>query len=135
MNDLPSICKYSSCLRYADDAKLFKRIKTKEDTCKLQEDIDRLSQWCSSWKITLNIKKCSVISFTKKKSPCITDYTINNTHLERVYKVKDLGVIFSSNLDFGTHISTMINKAFRTLRGAVILSLIFFHSRHYIQGT
>ena len=50
-------------LFYADDLKLFFKIKSPEDHSKLQNGIDCLFKWCKSWGLTLNLGKCQVMTF------------------------------------------------------------------------
>ena len=42
-------------------------------------------------------------------------YTSTTTALDRVGEVRDLGVIFSTNLSFRSHIEIILNKAYRLL--------------------
>ena len=44
INDMPNAIK-NSCVFFADDAKLYRTIQTKEDASSLQEDIDGLVRW------------------------------------------------------------------------------------------
>ena len=46
LNDLPSIVKFSKILMYADDVKLFLSIGNTSDCSLLQDDLNRLSEWC-----------------------------------------------------------------------------------------
>ena len=64
VNDLPTVVNSTECLLFADDAKFYKRIKSFTDCLLLQADIDSLMQWCSDWKISINVGKCAFIKFT-----------------------------------------------------------------------
>lgn len=64
---------------------------------------------------SLNIKKCQIIQFTKKKKVTIFPYKILNVPLEHVNIVRDLGVLFDSKLSFRTHYDSIIVRARRTL--------------------
>ena len=44
INDLPDVVK-SNILLFADDTKIFKQVKSKEDALLLQHDIDALERW------------------------------------------------------------------------------------------
>ena len=61
--DLPNHIKTSS-LSYADDVKIFHRIKSSDDITSLQADLDRLSLWSKTWLLKLNPAKCKSITFT-----------------------------------------------------------------------
>ena len=112
INDLPDSLRHAKCLLFADDAKIFKEIKCVNDCRLLQFDIDSMLRWCSNWRITLNVKKCFFINFSLLKSRNIDFvYHINESIVERVTLIKDLGVTFTYNLNFSVHISNVTKKS------------------------
>jgi len=111
VNDLLDVMRYSKGLMYADDMKLLCRIGDHSDAAKLQSDLDSLSLWCSINHLNLNIKKCAVMSFSRKKSLLNYDYKINNETLTRVAQITDLGVTFDPTLSFIPHINKIIAKS------------------------
>jgi hypothetical protein len=100
---------------FADDTKFYSIINNQDDVIILQENLDRFSTWCHENLLPVNINKCNVISFTKKKYPLVFNYKINNIIINRVDSIRDLGVLFSSNLSFTSNINIVINKAFKML--------------------
>ena len=102
-------------LLFADDVKLFLKILSVQDHQILQAALSRIEDWCIKNDMELNISKCVVITFTRSSNPLIFDYTLFNTSLRRVLKVKDLGVITTSTLHPGEHIQHICNKANSTL--------------------
>ncbi|XP_044757731.1 uncharacterized protein LOC123315894 [Coccinella septempunctata] len=74
----------------------------------LQEDLERLYHWCVVNKLSLNISKCSVMSFTRSKQPVVFPYTVCGNLLARVSEVRDLGVIFDSRLTFIPHVDQLV---------------------------
>lgn len=102
-------------LLYADDMKLFQCISTISDCLCLQRNLDILSEWSRDNLLTLNISKCSVLSFYRIKNPIIFDYTINGQLLRRCGNVVDLGVTFDSQLSFAPHMETLINKCYKCM--------------------
>ena len=63
INDLPGvISKDSSIALYADDNKMYRVINTREDLSSFQSEIDKISDWCKMNKMTINTKKCKIIS-------------------------------------------------------------------------
>ena len=56
----------SYMLKFADDTKLFRDVKTLEGREALQQDLDHISQWSKSWQMSFNVKKCSVMHFGAK---------------------------------------------------------------------
>ena len=119
--DIPEIIK-NGCLAYADDVKIFHRIKTQADTVSLQADLDRLCEWSKFWRLKLNPAKCKVITFTLRKSPVISSYILDSHQLERCEQIRDLGVILDEKLTFAHHVDDVVRKANRML-GLLIRSM------------
>lgn len=115
INDLPSVVLTSKCLLYADDLKIFSSVNSVSDALRLQNDLNRINDWCSLNGLYFNINKCSVISFNRIKFPIVFDYSIRRTVLKRVTDQKDLGVIFDAELNFSLHMDYIIGKANRML--------------------
>ncbi|XP_050517767.1 uncharacterized protein LOC126892301 [Diabrotica virgifera virgifera] len=99
----------------ADDLKFWRVIDSLKDQALLQDDLDRLHNWCNQNKLHLNIKKCCFISFSRKVNRIETSYTINNMPLNYVSSIRDLGVIFDEKLTFCDHINTISIKASKLL--------------------
>ena len=108
--DLPINMK-TGCLAYADDVKIFHRIRNQEDTVSLQADLDRLSAWSKIWRLKLNPAKCKTISFTLRKSPVRCTYILDGHQLERCEQIRDLGVILDVKLTFADHVHATVAKA------------------------
>jgi hypothetical protein len=105
VNDLASLLKNCELSFYADDLKMYKCIRTVIDCNELQKNVDTLFEWCSKNYMILNVKKCAFITFSRKRGSTIQyDYVINSESLNKVNKIKDLGVIFDSKLNFKDHI-------------------------------
>ena len=58
INDLSVVFKTSHFLFFADDLKVYHRIKSVNDCRLLQEDIKNITSWCLDNKMELNISKC-----------------------------------------------------------------------------
>lgn len=96
---------------YADDLKLYMRIKTADDATFFQYEIDKVFSWCCQNKMILNIDKCSHIKFSKKRNPLTCTYNLNETPLKEVSNIKDLGVTVDSSFNFRSHIDNVVKKA------------------------
>ena len=48
-------------LTFADDAKLFRKVKGNGDKQKLQHDIDKLVKWYDKWQMLFNFGKCKCL--------------------------------------------------------------------------
>ena len=51
---------------FADDCVCHHEIKDKEDTLKLQRDIDRLGNWAGKWVMRFQPVKCNMMQLTRK---------------------------------------------------------------------
>lgn len=109
INDISNI--NSNILLFADDAKLFRIIKTPLDSKQLQYDLDNISNWCDNNKLYLNVSKCKIITFTRKRVSILNKYFLNGIELERVNLVKDLGIYLDSSLSFNDHHVHIQNRA------------------------
>ena len=58
VNDLQSVCLFSSPFSFADDFKLLRSLRSEMDVDLLQRDLDYLSDWCSQWNLKLSCPKC-----------------------------------------------------------------------------
>ena len=121
INDLPMVVNTSQCIMFADDVKLYHRVRTTSDCEQLQSDLDSLSRWSADWKLRLNASKCFAFTLSLKTSPVVHPYSIGGSVLERVSEVRDLGVILDTKLTFSAHINHTVAKANRAL-GVLIRS-------------
>ena len=118
VNDMPDIVNShgsSLCSMYADDAKIYRIVRTQDDCISLQTDINNVYKWCNTWKLKLNVGKCNVITFSNKKKLITYNYSIADSPLVRVHSIKDLGILLSSQMSFSTHIDSIVRKAFRMM--------------------
>ena len=100
-----------------DDCVCYHEIKDKEDTLKLQRDIDRLGNWAWKWGMRFQPVKFNMMQLTRKHLNKIqASYKLEGTVLENVDNIKYLGVTITNNLKLNTHISSICTKAIRTLR-------------------
>ena len=106
----------SSHLRlFADDALLFRPIKSEADHHALDADLQTLSNWAKSWSMKFNAKKCHSMTFSRKPTPSSHFYTLSGEVLSQVLSSPYLGVTISNDLNFNTHIAKTTSKASRTL--------------------
>ena len=99
----------------ADDIKIFNTINSTQYAIQLQDALQSLTEWCERNRMHLNIKKCQVISFSKRSSMLTFDYHINSDILNRVTTTNDLGIIMDSKLSFKQHIDKIVNNGKRML--------------------
>ncbi|PZC77634.1 hypothetical protein B5X24_HaOG203142 [Helicoverpa armigera] len=115
INSLPEVVRHATCLLFADDLKLLLEVRDESDCTRLQDDIDRVVKWSHDNKLYFNVSKCSVISFTRSRSPVCYEYKAEATPMTRVTQVRDLGVNLTPELTFREHIINICKKAYRNL--------------------
>ena len=76
INDLPSAIQSSQCVMFADDVKLFYRVKAMPDCTRLQSDLDSLVRWTADWRLKLNPSKCHSFTMTLRTCPVHFSYSI-----------------------------------------------------------
>ena len=138
INDLPSCISCSTKMAlYADDAKMYRQIASLNDCLSLQSDLDNVNRWSKSWQLKFNLKKCSVITFSRKRSNIHFYYNMSGFPLKHESSIKDLGVTVECDLSWNQHIVSVVRKAYnvlwflkRTLRNSVSASVktIFYSS-------
>lgn len=103
-------------LCYADDTKVFLRIRNMNDRNELQGKMDRIEQWSEENGLTLNPSKTYVVSYGKRKVHSI--YFLKGTIIKEVDEVRDLGVIFDNKLTFKSHINYIAKRASQMIGAA-----------------
>ena len=115
VNDIPSHINNCHVLLYADDVKLFYVIKSISDCDTLLVNIDAFCHWCCYNGFTLNCAKCSVMSFSRSRSPNMYNFHLLGEELARCSLVKALGVVLDPKLTFSLHFDYVFAKGFSML--------------------
>jgi hypothetical protein len=100
---------------FADDSILYRPITSQEDHQILQNDLHKLQQWAEVWKMSFNVKKCAIMSCTRKKNPSIFNYILKNETIPRVKDHDYLGIRVSNDLNWDKHCEQVISKSSRAL--------------------
>lgn len=98
-------------LNFADDKKICRKIKNQDDSLELQKGIDNFIRWCDDNGMSVNAKKCKIMTFSHKRSPILATYNIKGEPIERVNSMRDLGVIMDPKLNFNSHTEYAKKKA------------------------
>ena len=109
INDICDVCT-SFMKLYADDAKLYRNIKSRQDVLSLQNDLNALFLWSKIWRMNFNISKCKFMSICRKVKIDF-DYSIDNNILSRVIEFNDLGITITSKLSWCENVKTVSSKA------------------------
>ena len=114
INDLPPET-HSHIRLFADDAILYREIKSNTDCTILQEYLNRLANWETKWLMKFNPSKCQILSVTHKQCPIKFQYKLHNEALENVKSAKYLGITITSDLSWNKHIATVTSEANKAL--------------------
>ena len=100
---------------FADDAKIFRKIKDIRDRDILQEDLRKLQSWSSKWLLQFNEEKCKVMHISLRKTNPRFEYQMNDVPLTETAVEKDLGVYVSEDWQSSAHTAKAANKANQAL--------------------
>ena len=124
INDISTDIQHSVISCFADDTRLSKSISTEQDSLLLQEDLNKLLHWAKLNNMEMHEDKFVYVNFNNRSKhfflpllPFYYDrlnYSISkNISLEPSPDVKDLGIMFTPNLSWSTHIATLTSAARR----------------------
>ena len=116
INDLPE-CVSSSIRLYADDALLYRPIKSQEDTEALHGDLTKVQEWERKWLMSFNPDKCEVLRISNKRTNIIArnPYSIHGTALRTVEEAKYLEITIHRSLTWKPHINNICKKSNSTI--------------------
>lgn len=118
INDMPSNPLTKTNL-FADDTMFFHTSMSKHHAArKLQEHVNRASDWLTEWKITINPKKSVAVLFGDKKPTDVLPIHLNGHSIPWQTSVRYLGVSLDSRLTLAKHAKLTYNKA-RGIRAAL----------------
>ncbi|GBO00170.1 RNA-directed DNA polymerase from mobile element jockey [Araneus ventricosus] len=92
------------CLIYADDILLCCSDSNLSSALKyIQFSLNKISQWCDTWKLKIQTEKCEAINFSNFKQTPSSHLKLYEQNIPWTYNIKILGLIFSANLSFKQH--------------------------------
>ena len=84
-------------LKFADDTKLFKKLRKLEINKKYtQDDIDKLVKWSEKWQMLFNFGKCKCLHTGPGNTGM--NYEMGGTILSKPVKEKELEVTMNANM-------------------------------------
>ena len=102
-------------IKYADVIALGQKFNLQNDHMTLQLALNDIAKWSETNYLSLNTDKCNLCIFTVNQK-CLDlqqHTTLNDHNLNIVKDVKYLGVTFSSNLTWSSHIEYLYKKCLR----------------------
>ena len=98
------------CQLFADDIKLYSCVETDGTSGDLDASLNKLILRANRWQLKVNLSKCNVMRVGRNSSLAVYEY--NSNVIPRVNSVTDLGIVFSTNLEFTEYINACISKAY-----------------------
>ena len=80
----------SKVLKFADDTKVFRKIKSDADRQHLQDDLNKFIEWSEKWQMLFNFGKCKCLHTGHGNEDA--QYTMGDTVLNTTLKEKDFRV-------------------------------------------
>ena len=115
VNDLPLSVRHSHIFLYADDTKCLKNVSSQSDSHSLQDDLSNLFSWSLQWNLHFNENKCVLLRLCPKHPSVLHDYTINSSTIQVLDCYRDLGILISSDLKWGNHLTLITARAYKVL--------------------
>ena len=114
INDMPANIKGTVRL-FADDTIAYITISNDTDANNLQQDLDNLAEWETTWLMKFHPEKCNILTISKKRTTITRNYILHGHTLERLTSAKYLGVTITSDLKWGEHVNNICKKANKTI--------------------
>jgi hypothetical protein len=112
VNDMDSVVEVL-LLKFADDSKLYDKVKTEVDRQRIQRDLVRLVEWSEDWQMSFNVQKCKVMHIGHNNPE--HSYSMNGEELQTVEEEKDLGIVITKDLKPSNQCVAAVKAANRTL--------------------
>jgi ribonuclease P/MRP protein subunit RPP40 len=85
--------------KFADDTKLVSRVLHDKERNEVRNDLDKLMNWSSTWKMPFNVEKCKIMHVGNGNLNC--NFVLWEKWLDVVSEVSDLGVLYTDSFKQG----------------------------------
>ena len=113
-DDIINVSDFFEKIFYADDTSVLNtliNLNIQEDIKELEKQLDRVYEWLTVNKLTLNISKTKFMIFSpKNKNIIVPNIVINNQPIENVSEFSFLGVTLSEHMSWRNHTDKISNK-------------------------
>ena len=144
VNDLPGHVS-SEISMFADDTKIYHKIKNIADCHQLQSDLDKLNIWSKEWLLSFNIEKCKYMRLGNNET--VFNYTMFNadkvSYLLQTFEETDLGIAITPSMNFSSQVNksytkamqalSMIKRSFKFLNNKIFLLLYRVFIRPHLE--
>ena len=105
-HDLPDIVdKDNFAFLFADDAKLFREIKSAVDRLILQQHLNSFTEWSDKWLLKIHPDICISMIISRSSENRVASYEMENHQLYCSHCEKDIGVFIDSSAWIGTSLA------------------------------
>ena len=101
IDDLCSEVSHSNITLYADDAKVYTRVRSISDCLTLNDDFLNIVEWMDKWQMKINVDKCEILSIGHNNPHF--PYRLDNVTISNKVTCRDLGIYVSNDLSFSNH--------------------------------
>jgi hypothetical protein len=117
INDLTHVIKHCKIRLFADDTCLFIEVDDPDIAAtSLQTDLDNIKTWSANWLVAFSPAKTKeMIISLKVNKPYHHPVKLGEVPIARVSEHKHLGIIFTEDLKWNTHIMEIAKKACKNL--------------------
>jgi hypothetical protein len=131
INDLDvAISDLELLIKFADDTKISRVIRSDADSAGLQLALNRLIDWSVKWGMLFNVKKCKVMHIGRGNGK--SDYEMAGSVLDKTREEKDLGVIVSDTLKPAAQCAKAAKTALSVL-GQITRAFRYRDKRTFVQ--
>ena len=112
--DIDKYVASSTVTSFADDTRVLKSISTDEDRNALQRDLEGVYRWAEVNNMVFNSTKFEYIQYSEgrvEEGEVLEYKAPEDTNIDKISEVKDLGVILSDDLGFESHIAAAVATA------------------------
>ena len=117
---------------FADDALMYRHLRSKEDSATLQMDLSSLARWECERQMEFHLQKCTVIHVTNRRNIINHQFTLHGHTLEAVGSSKYLGVTIINDLKLDGNIGNVRSKPSKSLG---FLQRNLKGSKQYVKAT
>jgi hypothetical protein len=108
INDLPELME-NIIKMYADDTKIIAKVGKESESETIQQDLNSCMEWSKKWLLAFNVEKCVVMHYGSNNPKA--EYKMGDLVLKETKQERDLGVHFSNDLKWKSHIEKCKAKA------------------------
>ena len=128
INDISLFIKNCQYHQYADDTQLYvkTRVENAVDTIiNINEDLERIANFSKNTFLKINEEKSKIIvlgskkklaKLTQVKQIALAEIVMNEYAIERVFDVRNLGIVFDQYMSWDAHVKGIVSNAYYRLK-------------------